>query len=288
MRTIFLILLPLVLTPQTTHIYIDTAHNSKPMKLFSKSLFDNWNSLSVPVDLSQLSNFEGSKCLISMDNFLNSPLIKIMFPVIIRNPIIAAYKDEDYTMSFLGWVPEQMPVSLNQINNSEAIAKPEVLNRLIDGRCLSINLGKLILNSRVWKCQLRVDLFPPYLESPKLPTMFEYMSGFYEGAQFWRIALPSLWEINFSEYSETVLPGRIPALHMRFVPMEQVKSSLEMIEAVNMWMDDTQYSEYYCTANVDFLMVNLVRNNQHEYVPKNIHYIDRQQQNKIIEVEVKT
>lgn len=264
---------------------VETLHNSKTMERFSRSLFDIWDTPFAEVDLEQLNTFEDHKCLISITNYINSPISHLRLPILIRNPIPAALKyDKDDWV--LGWVFDNRAALLG--NSTRVCESKQLINCYNCGQCAMLSFHRLTIQSKLWTCQIRVDLFPPIIGNSKLQSELENLWKYYKTIHYILVdfGLPSLWEIAYTQSATNeALVG--PVTVLRILMISQKLSGSCITEALMVWTRK-EYVEGGGTYNNQFVIINLIETNNHVYSPTNIFYINRHNWNDFIESGLKT
>lgn len=120
LKFILSLLFPLVICQPS--MPVETNYSSNTMGKFLHSLFGIWGSPSVPVDLAQLSNFESTKCLLSITNFVNAPIVHLTHPAVVQkpNPAVLKYKDNNWV---LGWALDGKTVQSANCNQSSICSR---------------------------------------------------------------------------------------------------------------------------------------------------------------------
>lgn len=275
----------------TENIYVNTFHDSKPMKTFTESLYEIWGTPFVPVDLSQLNNFDGSEWIISITNFMNSDIIGVAQPFVIRKPIPAVFKHENETGTpiFLGWILENTAVN-RVVSNSSWYAYKVLSDYCFGhGSCAMLDFRKLTLKSKMWNNQIRADLFPPNLITSRLHQEIEELSKHYKNLlnYVWEFSFPFLWEVGPTRSSllNRVLVGKIPLLHFLLIPQGAWKLAIKS-QVLTAWADNTEYTQVSMSTNTHFFLVELVDNYGCNFSGK-IYYVDRYHSLEIIETKLK-
>lgn len=163
-----IIVISFILAPVVFHaegIYVSTWRNSQTMKIFTAALYNIWGSPFLPVDLSQLNNFDGGEWLISITNFLNLDIFGGAQPIIVRHPIpsVIRYDKAFDAPKILGWTFGSTGTSSTALNSTWQVQQVSSQSCIDRVGCAALELAKLTLQSRLWNRQLRVDLFLPYL-----------------------------------------------------------------------------------------------------------------------------
>lgn len=160
---------------------VDFFRNSKLTKLFTRRIYDVWGFPSVPVDLTLLSTFGDSKCCISITYFIDSNTVNIGHQILTRKPILAVFNhgfsDKD---SVTGWIYENNIFHSGKHNSSWIMENSFSVNCHLNGWGAMFSLRKLVLGSKLWNFEPRVDLFPPYLIALKEESMLDSLFVRYE------------------------------------------------------------------------------------------------------------
>lgn len=276
MSAFMFLMLSLSLVKCFEKIYVDTPSTSKALDVFSKSLFDIWKPSDLPVDLSQLNNFKHKNCLISISNYINSPILNVNQPFFIWHPVPAVFQYKN--AYYLRWIFESSLVSSDNFSSSLIFKELSDCYELHD--CAMTNYTRVILHSRLWNCHIRIDLFPPYLDPSWLNHRFEELLYVYQYVEIWRFGLPYLWDIDASMQHTIgkVMPGRLPILHFLIIPMkywENVNTNAVLSE----WTDTTEYNILSCASNIQHFLVDIIDSTHKGFFPGSIQYIDKNRRN---------
>lgn len=267
-------------------MYIDTMYNSKPVKLFTKHLFEIWDSPVLPVDLSLLNNFEDAKCLISITNFINSETVQLQSPVVIRQPIPAVFKWDNASEALIGWVTENKINPFRKFNSSWIMKEGVSRTCWQFGQCEMFNLERMTIGSKLWNCELRVDLFPPGINASGLESEIEQLSGKYGRISYKTrrmFGMPVLWELEESKtLSDEVLVGRIPVLHFSMISNKHAKFLPKSDDVIGIW---TKTKSIYGSANIQHFLIDLVANGN-TYLPSRVRYINQQHSDEIVATKI--
>lgn len=190
METILLFCALLPFSLCNSVVYVDTPGSSKSMEKFSSSVFNIWESRSGRVDI--LNGFEGRRCLISLTNFMNSPIMPLTQPVLIRKPIpaIIKYGKESF---LLGWVMKNRLTLTNESDSFVVDSISQSVNCYSYAECAMFDFEKVIRKSKLWTCEVRIDLFPPSLEKSAIPSEVGFSKLYGEYLLSW----DNIWSASF-------------------------------------------------------------------------------------------
>lgn len=271
---------------------VSTLRTSGPMKRFTEALYNIYLKKSLPIDLSQMNNFDGSEYLVSITNFMNSDIVGAFQPFVIRKPIPALFKLENETdqFMFLGWILEGPCVSPPDEMNLAWYAHKVSSERCFShGSCATLDFKRLILNSKLFNYQLRVDVYPPDLAASLIKKRINRLDEYYDEwlLDRWDFGYPFLWENNIgSSHIKHVLKGETPVLHFLLVPPTTFKIA-DDYQIIQAWSTHSEHFETFSTSNVQYFMVDLIQICGQKYSPGKIHYIDQQNKNVLIETALK-
>ncbi len=157
---------------------------------------DNLKSYDNIVNIHQLlSPLTTSKCFIVINNLKGVNIPENIYPVILRNIQPAIFKLNEWHTDFM-WIPKEIP-KVYYINENATTVRwsyPCILSKFMEGidpeigldygkyqsYCVKIAKQKLSVNSKLWSCEVQVNLFlPKYTVSiVTLPKMFnEWETG---------------------------------------------------------------------------------------------------------------
>lgn len=262
------------------------------IKLFSQSLFSIWGSPSSPVDLAPLNNFEDKKCIISITNYINVPITHVEQPILTRKPVPAIFKFEWNVLApIIKWTLENRIVHSGKPNSSWFREESQSEYCIHFGQCATFDMNKLIIKSKLWNCQLRVDLFPPILEPSLLNSAFNDLSVIYKNLQSRALTfLPLLWEIELTQRRSAlaaILVGRTSVIQIFIFTLKSIYCSFSINELVPAWTVETEYTKIFLSTNVEFFLVDLTEHISQLYSLGSVKYINRYHQNGITDLQLK-
>lgn len=239
-------------------LFMDTLHNSPVLKNFSKSLFTTWKIESIPaVDLANLDNFEEMKCLVVVTNFIGSNVHRLNQPYIIRKLMPAIFK---------GWV--RYPTigwTMDYPNDSNFSCLQDNLHH----HCEKLDWQKLVLASKAWNCEIRLELFPPFpYTSGGTRSLLNVMEN-YRGLKSHELMYPGVWFYNVNlttDGADVPLTSRKPIIQVFLVPsVYWNKSSISEIHLVLLNWLQRRLGTFPATTNIAFVLGEMVENEEHVY-----------------------
>lgn len=150
-----------------------------------------------------------------------------------------------------------------------------------------INYTRWILTTRVWNCQLRINIFPPYLKMSNLESKFEDLSNVYNNyLEVWRFGLSYWWDVdaNMPPTTGSVMPGQVPVLHFFLFPMEFWENFNDVIQA---WVNPSEYSFLASATNQQYFLMDVIQKSQHVYHPGSILHVNQNLGNKVTTTKLK-
>lgn len=276
---------------KTRNIY--TYRNNPSVNNFTKSLLEMWRNSSFPVDLAVLDNFEGVKCLILITNFLGSDLLHLDHPAIIRKPTPALFFSKG-GVGIVVWVGDDVAGFPSQVNFT---CDENIIHYNGDPhRCAKFDLWKLARRSKLWNCEIRVDMFHPLKHAKSRPDLhfsLELMSVI-KSTTF---PYPNPWYFNVKvTYGglHVALTSKKPILQIFMISSEQWNKKIyqwRITRSLPEWMQATsdvyELKNLFHSINVVFLLVELVLINGH-YKPTFVHGIHQLSQSKLTVVTSET
>lgn len=255
------------------------------MKVFTENLFSIWGNPFLPID--HLHAFDGSEWLISITNFLNSDIIGIAQPIVIRKPIPALFNSTSSFIIFgesleLQWIFENVRMSWHPTYNFSNA--PEYQSEICSepGGYATFNLKKVILGSKLWNPQLEMDLFPPYVASGWLTSSINRLVFIFTWSK--RFLYPWLRKMTAMDSSlNNVISGEIPVLQTFLFPQKFLKS-FETTNVVEAWIHNREYKPMLETINVHSFLVGSVESANQTYSPDKIVYVDQRTKEYVVEV----
>lgn len=149
------------------------------------------------------------------------------------------------------------------------------------GRCAMFDLRKFALKSEPWACELRIDLYPPFLNTSKVDPLMEKLCKHYK---IWCTEIsvagpPAMWETNLRELSlYEGMVTRITVWKMFIFPQKNCKFSFQA-NSVLKTRTDIRSTYPFSVYNIQYFIVDLIRINGLTLFPGGNQYVYLQQSN---------
>lgn len=259
------------------HITLETSYNSAPLKAFTSGLYEAWESV-IPVDFTQMDNFETSHCLIVITNFIGTDIVQLHQPVVARRPIPAIFQ-EDIGRPVLGWILENLVGNASEKNFSCFQSYRLTKFPGYPGRCERFHLWKISLKSKLWKCEVLMDMFPPFINTAvKRNTDLRHLLNEYEDLMFMHFEYPGLWNYDldfiFNGLQETLV-SRVPIIQNFMVSADYFTRE----NIVHEWLKRRTGEDVSVTSNIVCFLVGLITRKSQVgmlYSVDYIHHIHQQ------------
>lgn len=209
-------------------------------------------------------------------------VVGVVQPIILRNPTpsMIKYVDESGAPIFLGCILQSSDEAGIQHNSSWRVHETSSYSGLDSRRCAMFDPEKLIMQSKLGSRQLRIDVFPPYLDTFRVELMADQLSKYYEDFQYCdsEFGFPFLWETNTAK----ILINPIPILHISLFPLTKSNLTTKKKGLMMPWTSYNEYTQVYSSANVQFFIADLVNNGEDVYQPVGIRYVNVFQESELI------
>lgn len=143
--------------------------------------------------------------------------------------------------------------------------------------CATFDLKNLILTSKPWSCEIRVDLFAPLLGPARLKSKFVYLKGFFKNLETIHFGLPYFWNIQFTlplGILGRVLVSRVPVSHVFILPPNLKNIIFNDRELMETWASGAMRCPISDTTNIQMFLLDLIEKDG-QYSPHTIHHFSR-------------
>lgn len=193
-------------------------------------------------------------------------------------------------MSYIRWAYESNLASSEKLNSSWVIKKDFTGSCFKYGWCAAFDLAELVIKSKPWTCEIRVDLFPPNLNALEAASVTLNLFKHYENLMntISAVGLPFLWETNIEEYSlEEVMVSRTPVLQVFMFPQKSWKFAYQPDSKTRMWKD-VESVHTSGTYNMYYFLVDLIHKNSQILTPGSVQHVNLQHQNEVVKTKFET
>lgn len=235
---------------------VETQFNNSFLQNFVKRMFSTFEDSFASVDLSQLSNFQDNKCLIAITNFQDSNPLFLEQPVLIRKPILAILKIHD-KRPLLSWVLEHK-IRLLDEKKLSCLQTSKVPAHQLTSTCERHDLWRLALRSKVWQCELHLDIFPPF-------TLYiaRNLIRQFKGLLHGRFKYPSFWHYRRNYGGHNALVSKVPTFHIFMVPSVSQVPEREIRQSLPNWMYGIISENFPDNINIGFLLAEMQNNRKY-------------------------